>query len=151
MSIREVDLDRIVKEIWAAVLGLSLQQAATDRAHPPGESIVTGAVQITGAWNGVVTIECSRALARLAAAAMFGAAADELSDDDVRDSVGELANMTGGNVKSLIGEGCQLSLPTVTEGRDYHVTIPGSRPVDCRRFDSDGELLVVTTLERLNG
>lgn len=146
MSINDVDLDRIAQEIWSTVLGITLQHSPEERTHPAGEEIVTGAVQITGAWNGVVTIECSSELARSAATAMFGT--DALSPDDVRDSIGELANMTGGNVKSLLGSGHELTLPAVTVGRDYHVSIPGSRQVNCHKFDCDGELLVVATLER---
>ena len=35
----------------------------------------------------------------------------------MRDAVGELANMVGGNIKALMPGSCQLSLPTVAEGR----------------------------------
>lgn len=151
MSIHDVDLDRIAQEIWSTVLGVTLQHTPAERAHPAGAEIVTGTVQITGDWNGVVAIECSSALARSAATAMFDTETHVLSPDDLRDSIGELANMAGGNVKSLLGSSCELTLPAVTVGRDYHVSIPGSRQVNCHKFDCEGELLIVSTLERHNG
>jgi chemotaxis protein CheX len=40
-------------------------------------------------------------------------------NDDVRDVLGELANIVGGNLKSLFSPGVGLSLPFVAEGKDY--------------------------------
>jgi chemotaxis protein CheX len=48
-------------------------------------------------------------------------------DDDVRDVLGELANMIGGNMKSCMPTGVRLSMPTVMEGRDYDLRICGSQ------------------------
>jgi chemotaxis protein CheX len=105
-------------------------------------------VQITGDHEAAVTVQCSERLARSATAGMFGLEVDDVDDEDVSDCVGEVANMTGGNVKSALEGSCQLSLPSVTTGRDYQVTVRGSRVTGRVAFLCDGELLVVSLLQR---
>lgn len=151
MQLTEIDLQSITHEIWAAVLGIDLHAKLDADTHHPDDRVVTGAVQITGDWSGAVTVQISESFAKQAAAMMFAMDADEVSDEDVADMVGELANMTGGNVKSGIGGSCQLSLPSVTAGRDYRLSIPGSQVRTRLAFDADGELVVVTLLERQAG
>ena len=50
---------------------------------------------------------------------MFGIEPDEPSYDQVQDALGELTNILGGQVKSLLPEPCRLSLPAIAEGTDY--------------------------------
>ena len=148
MKLSNVDLHQISSEIWAAILGLDLQPNPAVDAYQTQDRVVTGCVQITGDWAGAVTVQCSDLLARRATALMFGSEDDEVTEEEVADTVGELANMTGGNVKSLLEGSCQLSLPAVTSGRDYQVAIPGAKPIDRITADCDGELIVVTMLQR---
>lgn len=108
----------------------------------------TGCILITGDWEGAVTLDLPSGLARRAGAIMFGGSPDEVADAEIRDVVGELTNITGGNVKALVGGTCQLSLPAVTEGADYLMSLPGSSVVNRVQLDCDGELLLVTVLER---
>lgn len=146
LTAQNPDLHRITVDIWSTVLGVDVTSAdTTDRVQ--GRSL-TGTVQITGDWNGAVMVECSDALARLATATMFAMPVDEVADEDVQDTIGEIANMTGGNLKSLLPGSCHLSLPTVTSGIDYEHSVRGSRVVDKVAFDAAGESLVVTRIER---
>jgi len=71
----------------------------------------TADVAIHGRFNGTVRIVCSRTIARWAAATLTEC---DASDDDARDTLGELVNVIGGNIKALVsedGEPCRLSLP----------------------------------------
>ena len=86
-------------------------------------------VTVTGTWEGVITTECSEAKAVELAAAMFEMEGNELAEDDVRDAIGEVANLLAGQYKCELPEGCLLSLPTVTKGTDYLVNVPGGRVV----------------------
>lgn len=148
LTAQNTELHRITVDIWSTVFDIEVEPTtATDRV--PGRSL-TGTVQITGDWNGAVMVECSDRLARLATATMFGMEVDEVTDEDVHDTVGEVANMTGGNLKSLLPGSCQLSLPTVTSGIDYEHSVRGSRVVERMAFDAAGESLVVTRIERSN-
>lgn len=57
-----------------------------------------------------VDVRLDRALAQLLAAQMMGV--EDPSTDDVLDAVGELGNIVGGNVKSMLGQSARLSLPS---------------------------------------
>ena len=59
----------------------------------------------------------------------------EAVNDDVRDVLGELANMIGGNIKSAVATGLTLSMPSVTDGSDYGVRICGSEVQDRLGFE----------------
>lgn len=148
MSIAPADLDRISNDIWAATLGLELAEAPPEAEFDHETVAYTGQVQLTGAWTGAVLVELSGALAATATATMFGLDPGEaVDDDDVADTVGELANMTGGNVKALLPSPCALSLPSVTVGCRYRVAVPGSKVVERLRYHCEGELLALTVLE----
>ena len=94
-----------------------------------------------------MTVECSGGLARRVASTMFATDACELSADQVSDALGELTNIIGGNIKALLPEPSQLSMPAVTEGTDYLFTIPGSRPAAQLSFTCEGKPFQITVLE----
>jgi len=56
---------------------------------------------------------------------------DEAGPADVADAVGELVNMVGGNIKSLMPGPSVLSLPAVAAGRAAHP----SGATEIARFD----------------
>lgn len=122
------DLAAITSEVWAAFLLADGADALTATAPPaePGP-VVHAAVEVTGAWSGRVSLALSDGAAALAARTMLGAA--EVAAADVADAVGELANMVGGNVKSLVPAPSTLGLPVV--GADAGVVRSGETE-ECR-------------------
>lgn len=84
-----------------------------------GGTSISSAVFFAGAWQGAMTVECSQEMARMLSSRMAGLPEGQLAKDDVVDSIGELANMLGGNMKCLLPAGTTLSMPSVVEGRDY--------------------------------
>jgi chemotaxis protein CheX len=66
-----------------------------------------------------VLLECDRGQACHFTHRLMAVPLPEEVDDDVRDSMGELANMPGGNLKSVLPHGAVLSMPSVVEGSDY--------------------------------
>jgi len=141
------DLRAITGEVFGLMLGLECEPAPAPAAAGEAD-LVTGCVQVTGAWSGAVTLDLAADLARLAAAAMFSADPGDLSPGDVDDAVGELANMTGGNVKNLVRGTAQLSLPAVAQGNGFRMTIPGAVVRNQLDFVCAGRALRVTVLER---
>lgn len=107
------DVQMVVEEVWSTFLGAEepLLPAA------PGE-LSTGwsaAVTVTGAWEGMISVELPTGIAEEVTRRMLGV--DAAADEDVADAVGELVNMIGGNVKSLMPGPSALSLPVVAAGR----------------------------------
>jgi chemotaxis protein CheX len=148
MQTPTVELDRIISDIWAAMLGLTLEPYHDAPVFPADTRVATGVVQITGDFEGAVTIQLTEHKATEVAALMFAMEPEEIGEEEVSDAVGELANMAGGNVKSTLAGSCQLSLPSVTSGRDYHVSVPGTVVRDKIGMICQGELVVITMLAR---
>jgi chemotaxis protein CheX len=134
-----------VSEIFEAMLGLPVSERAVDM---DGARRLTACVQISGSWEGAVAVDCTEALARRVAESMLGLAPGEAGPEDVRDAIGEVANVAGGNVKALLGVECALSLPTVTEGIDLRVSVPGMGVVVEVGFVAEGEPVRVLVLEK---
>ena len=80
---------------------------------------------------------------------MFQLNEDEVVSDLVQDALGELTNMTGGNMKSLLPEPCYLSLPAVTMTQ-HGLRIPGSELVSTVTFQCWGYKFRVSVLKKSN-
>jgi len=141
------DLFALAETVWISVLGLELGRG-DEVDGKIGETTITSCVQITGDWEGAVTVECSPSLATKLAGAMFQMGADDLSEDEIRDAMGEIANMTGGNVKGMAPGVNTLALPTVTEGEEGAMSITRTRRLNRIVGVSEGEPVVLTVLGR---
>ena len=145
----EPELTEITERVWASLVELPLIPRQPGEPGPAaGSRTFTGCVQITGAWEGAVTVHCSEALAKVLTAAMFMVDPEDTTPEEVSDALGELANMVGGNVKALLPEPCRISLPAVADGMDYRLSVPGARPVTAVTWKCNGEPLMVRLLER---
>jgi chemotaxis protein CheX len=105
---------------------------------------MTGCVAVSGEWTGTVFLSCDPELASAAAEAMFAAEPGTLSADEVSDALGELTNMIGGNIKSLIPGLSRLSMPAVTVGASYTRPMPRAVLVNTVSLACEGVLLTVS-------
>lgn len=129
------DVCIIAQDVWASFLAVHIIQIPVDDALS-GHPSVVGAVRVTDAWFGAVVLEMTPGLGRSVAATMFGSTPDVVTDLEVVDALGELTNMIGGNIKSLLPAPSQLSLPMVSQSV-WPTTVPGSVAV-CRLAFSVG-------------
>jgi chemotaxis protein CheX len=113
----------ITQAVWTSFTGKVIR-SVDDQVVADTDDVTVGCVAVTGEWQGCVLLACPAQLARAAAAAMFDRPAEELTDDEVADALGELTNMIGGNIKSLLPGPSLLSMPAVTVGASYTVRIP---------------------------
>ena len=124
-------ITEIVQEVWASFLSMSLLPHPLGADAPALEGqTVTGCVHVSGEWTGSVFLSCDVAVAAAAAEAMFAADPGSLSDEEVSDAVGELTNMVGGNIKSLLPAPSRLSVPTIAVGASGSVRVPGAVLLD---------------------
>ena len=142
------EINGLVGDIWGSVLGIPATPASSDVRIE--ELRLTGFVHIQGDWEGTVTVDCPLPLATNAAAAMFAMEVGELSKEEIDDALGEITNMTGGGIKSMLDGSCKLSLPTVIEGTSFTVNVPGTEMVTELAFEAGGSWLMVRVLERMD-
>lgn len=137
----------LVDAIWTSMLDLSVSPSNGGEYFVHEATSLTAGVQITGAWNGVVLLLPTEKFARRAASAMLGQPEAELDTVDVLDAVGELCNMIGGGIKSLLPGPSTLSLPSITQGTQYSVRLPKTRVVARFQFTCEKQPLEIRVLE----
>lgn len=91
----------------------------------PSRERLTAAVHLTGKWNGAVLLECSREEACRLTGHFLSIEAPAAVDDIVRDVLGELANIIGGNLKCVLMQGMRLSMPSTVDG-NYSLCVCGA-------------------------
>lgn len=147
MSLRQEELIALNQDIWASMLGITISSSESIEVPAHGAGFIGACVQLVGAWQGAVRVDCTLALAQRAASAFMGGNAD-ISVDQVRDTVGELANMVAGSLKALLPQPTHISLPSVADGSDYDLTVRNGRLLLQCPFDCQGERLLVSLIER---
>ena len=140
------DVQMVVEEVWGTFLGTEVPLVP----GVPGDLVVgwSAAVSISGEWQGLVSVELPAPMADEVTRRMLDFdSVGEVSDEDVADAVGELVNMIGGNVKSLMPGPSALSLPVVAAGR---VARPSDLVEACRLVVSWGGAPLVVSVHVQN-
>jgi len=138
------DLEVITREVWTTFLDgdpSGLVQAGSAEAVDVGADAVTGCVHLSGGYVEMHFHFFVASVARDAAAALFSMSPAEVTHVEVVDALGELANMVGGNVKSMLPGPSTLSLPAVVQGQ---VAVPGAQVVREVALAWRGETLLVS-------
>ena len=134
-------LAQIVESVFTTMMDLEV--SPSDAPWTPSGDRLTSTVYLTGEWNGAVLFDCNPRQACQFAGRILSMDPPAIVDDDVRDVLGELANMIGGNMKCGMTTGVSLSMPTVMEGRDYDMRICGSQVLERIAFQcADGHFWV---------
>ncbi|MEZ6063439.1 MAG: chemotaxis protein CheX [Planctomycetaceae bacterium] len=114
MAIDTPTMRHIISNVFDEMLALPTQELGA-----PGDefsnSRVVASIRISGAAEELIIVEAPSATASLIGETMFDAEPGTLADEEIRDAVGEVVNMIGGNVKGIHDGDSQLSLPCVSE------------------------------------
>lgn len=141
-------IQQLTAMIWNSILQLPVEPVDPDAPAFEDPRMMAACVQITGAWEGAVSLAAGESFATHAASIMFGLAEADVKMAERQDALGELANMIGGNVKALLPEPCALSLPSVVEGSEYSLRIPRSKLVTSVALSCEGRDIRVALFQR---
>ncbi len=86
------------------------------------QDTITGVIGMAGVHKGVLAIHIPYAVAMAITSSFLDMDIKEINED-VEDAVGELTNMLGGNIKTVLtdnGKDIDLSLPSTIAGALYH-------------------------------
>jgi chemotaxis protein CheX len=144
MSSLDAEIEEIVTMIWSTLMDQGLEPG---RAGPVEDSTVTGIVNIDGAWQGAVLVQCPYLLASHVTATMLRSGTKP-SFEELCDALGELTNMVAGNVKALLPQPSSISLPTVALGSQYEISVVGARTVAAVPFTCGSQPLLVSVVQR---
>ncbi len=84
---------------------------------------VSGIVGLAGTHKGMLSIHIPETVAMAITASFIGMDVDEINED-VKDAIGELANMLAGSIKSALsenGKDIQISIPSAIHGQEYSI------------------------------
>jgi chemotaxis protein CheX len=87
----------------------------------PLKQSITGMVGLAGTHKGVLAVHFPKKVALEVTSSFLGMDVSEVNED-VQDAIGEIANMLGGNLKTILsdrGRDIQLSLPSTISGDEY--------------------------------
>ena len=121
LSLRDVLLSS-AKEVFESMVFLALEEGEDLAACD--ETSLLGTVTFTGEIEGSLSVSFGESCARdIAAGMLCMETPDELTEEDVVDAIGEIANMVMGTVKtSLQGQidNITISIPSVVRGREVY-------------------------------
>jgi CheY-specific phosphatase CheX len=101
----------VTQQVFALMAGIEVYPSAAALAEtaPFFESVL----DYLSICKGSIVLECSAPVAFAFTARLMGIPTPRTFDDDVKDSMGELVNMIGGNLKGLLSVDTVLSAPVV--------------------------------------
>lgn len=118
-------IESTLVETFDAMMSMAVEAVDENTATGLDESRMVGAIHFGGEVVGVMSFNLSEAFARTATAAMLGIEDDEIkSGEEIKDVIGELANIVAGNLKTEfldVGLTCVISTPSITSGSDFKI------------------------------
>ncbi len=105
-------------KVWDTAIGIPLAANCDARPTAHGDRWISGVVWLGGDWTGSVTLALPRQLARKVTGIMLEMDPAEVQDNQYRDAVRELTNMSAGNLKSALPASSGLATPGCFEMED---------------------------------
>lgn len=116
------------KSVFSMMLGCDVEFVADQLLGAKVAFDVSGIISFSGAVQGTAVIRLDKEVAFAIAETLLGTRPSSVNED-VKDMVGELANMIGGNAKERLSNSqIALGLPTVVTGKGHEVSFePGAQ------------------------
>lgn len=146
MTVCNSDILTITQNVLETMVNLGVCEGESTQTCAQRERM-TGCVQISGTWRGAVVIQTTEGFVRRAACEMLGIDEGQVTAADMEDTLAEITNMIGGNIKSQVPGPSYLSLPSVTTGQDFNFRLTGAEVVSEMPMSSASEPLNVVICE----
>jgi flagellar motor switch protein FliN len=143
----KVQVSEAVIDVFDTMLSAQLEPTDTIPSDSLEDLRNVGSVSFAGDATGMVSIHVGDKFTRLLAADMLGMEIEELQgDEEIRDMMGEVGNIVGGNLKSAFtdaGLACALSTPSFTTGTDFKIESLNMEKYERFAFRSDDNIVFV--------
>ena len=126
---------------------LRMEVAICDKPAPSA-SDVAALVRFRGSWNGALLIQCSFDQAFELTSRLMQIDRPTCFDEDVMDTLGEVANMIGGNLKALLSPRTALSVPEVFSMTPTYTGLPKDWAASTIALQSEEGAFFVTLSEQ---
>jgi chemotaxis protein CheX len=129
---------KAVEEIFASMIFMDVAVLGGESVSLEGESMLSGVIGFAGDLKGTILIHLPAPVAIAITNAFLELDLDEVNSE-VKDAIGELANMVAGGFKYQLpdnGQGVQISIPSVISGRGYTCGATGSYSLQVVAFET---------------
>lgn len=134
------DIEKILHDLFKSMLNMELDSVPESTAMKWDEPVVAS-INIEGDWNAEVRIVATQTLAAKIGSSMFGMNADEISQAEIFDAMGEVVNVVGGNAKGIAKGKCRLSIPRVGIQKTEQMTNTLSAKFGCENLPLEVQLI----------
>lgn len=150
MEIRDKMIES-TKEIFSSMVMMELSVKEVMNDHGVLHDTITGMIGLAGTHKGVLAVHVPYTVAMAITSSFLMMDVDEINED-VHDAIGEIANMLGGNVKTILsekGRDIELSLPSTIAGAEYSFSSEKDVEKVIVEFDTgQGSFIVEMDLEK---
>ncbi|MEA3363395.1 MAG: chemotaxis protein CheX [Thermodesulfobacteriota bacterium] len=140
------DIADATQEIFSSMVMLEVTPGEPlKRADNKLVDSISGIIGLAGTIKGMLAIHLPNQAALAITTAFLGMDVDEI-DEDVCDAIGELANMLGGSMKTILdpgGSNVQLSMPSAIHGEEYAVDCLADAELVTVPFSFNGQTFMV--------
>ena len=113
------------KEVFSTMLMVELEsEDVVYQKKVEINSNITSMIGLGGGLKGLLAVHCPSSVATKITSAFLGMDVEEI-DDDVKDAIGEIANMVAGNLKvsyAAVDVNIELAIPTSIVGDSFYVS-----------------------------
>jgi len=114
-------------ELFDTMLSLDLEFSDKTSNDEIDGLIFVGTINFAGDVRGSLSLKVPEKFAKIIASKVLEKALEEITDSaDIKDPIGELANIVAGNLKSAFCDSgliCEISPPVITFGSDFKIEI----------------------------
>jgi chemotaxis protein CheX len=140
------------REVFEKMIFMQIESCSDTAAKIAGD-VLLSSISFRNGMEGCLGICCNKDCARAIAINMLAMSpGDPLSDDEIKDALGEVANMVMGTVKSAIQsdmKNLQVSIPVVVTGQNLHNSLgEGTSRISVCVTTSENHSIELTLLYR---
>ena len=131
-----------VSQVFDTMLAMQVDSIDAGQTENYNGGQIVSTVGFAGKVLGNLNLHVGEEFAIQMTAAMLGMEPDEIDgDEEVHDVIGEVCNMIGGDLKSRLcdrGLTCELSIPSITTGKEFRIESHGWDRSERFGFSSNG-------------
>jgi chemotaxis protein CheX len=142
------------REVFEKMIFMQIEKISDEDFKAPQENdVLLSSISFRNGMEGCLGICCERDCARAIAINMLAMSPDtQISDNEIKDAMGEVANMVMGTVKTAIQsdmKNLQVSIPVVVTGRNLQNSLgEGTYKLSVCVTTSENHIIELTLLYR---